>query len=256
MDNPLQRQAPHDARILVHEFARDLAYGVVEEYWKANFSVYISQGSQEIWQVYSPQSDKKYVTDNYFNKLIEDKWKNTPPSIYLLYVQRYLYKFGQYETLTDKAFTLLDKPHSPISIFISYSRRHSSALALLIEARLKIVGIPNPFVDKNLLAGDEWHGRLEKIISECNYFVILIGEQYDEGGNRIKTLDSEMVKQEIEWAEKYNKTIISIWHNCRIPRDVASSLTRFNAIQVEGESAEAYENAVNKLLNTMQYATY
>jgi hypothetical protein len=65
-----------------------------------------------------------------------------------------------------------------------------------------------------------------------------------------------MVRQEIAWAEHYGCTIISIWHGCKILRDVLPALIRFNAIEVANESAEAYENAVNKMLNSMQYATY
>src|SRR5262249_51031093 len=130
--------------------------------------------------------------------------------------------------LTEKALALLEQPAAPPSVFISYKRDQSSALALLIEARLRLAGNPNPFVDKNLTPGDEWHRKLEQTIKSCEYFISLIGP---------KTLESSMVIEEISWAKSARCKVISIWHGCSIDEKAPEVLREHHAIQVTGESA-------------------
>ncbi|NDJ76094.1 MAG: TIR domain-containing protein, partial [Chloroflexi bacterium] len=89
--------------------------------------------------------------------------------------------------------------------------------------------------------------RIKDTIKQSKFFVCLIGP---------KTLDSEMVRQEIQWAEESGCMIISIWHGCEIGDDCPEVLRERQAIQVTGESAREYETAVNTLLNSLGYSTY
>jgi hypothetical protein len=100
-----------------------------------------------------------------------------------------------------QSFALLDQP-APASIFISYRRRDSSELALLILARFKMLG-QEPFLDMSIEPGDDWETRLRREVAGRDYFVSLVGPT---------TLESEYVRQEILWALDAGKQIIPIWH--------------------------------------------
>jgi hypothetical protein len=155
-----------------------------------------------------------------------------------------------YYLLTSKAFDLLEEPTKPPSVFISYSRRKSSAFGLLIVARLQAKGMPNPFLDLMIEPGEEWHSHLEKIIQSSEYFVCLIADG---------TLDSPHVQDEIQWAEKAGLTIIPVWQpdftgTGNFPESVERIVKSKNAIRVTEESAEGYNSAVVRLLNRLGYA--
>lgn len=154
-------------------------------------------------------------------------------------------KNGATYKLSSKAFDLLNRPLTPPSVFISYRRRASSAFGLLLVARLKAVGVQNPFIDMNIQPGDEWHAQLENIVRGSRYFILLIGDG---------TLESDYVQQEIAWAlATPNVIIIPVLHDDlrqdSLPPDLASK----QAIVVERESAEYYELAVLKVLNRLGY---
>ncbi|MBN8639865.1 MAG: toll/interleukin-1 receptor domain-containing protein [Anaerolineae bacterium] len=149
--------------------------------------------------------------------------------------------------LTEKALRLLEKPSAPPSVFISYKRDQSSPLALLVEARLRLAGNPNPFVDKLIVAGEGWRERLKGTIEQSKYFVCLVGKD---------TLQSEWVQKEIEWAAEASCTLISIWHGCEMDETCPAALRERHAITVTGESAREYETAISELLNALGYATY
>lgn len=183
MDNPFEQPAPSDVIQRVHEFARDLAYGAAKGLWHSRIQ----------WQVLvNPEISKfgKVFADN-----LREKWDTKFPSEFLLLSFGYFTALGEEAgrssyLLTDKAFALLEKPTAPPNIFISYRRGESSALALLVEARLKLAGNPNAFIDKNLAAGEEWNRELEEKIRRSRYFVLLVGAT---------TLQSAHVLQELEW---------------------------------------------------------
>ena len=166
--------------------------------------------------------------------------------------------------LTTKAYELIDED-SPYSIFISYRRLDSSALALLVLARLKEHSLV-PFVDMALEVGGNWHADLEERIRACDYFIILLGR---------KTLTSDMTVKEICWAVDSKRTIIPIWHNyfgrtenfdltttvheCAAEWEdefilgkedlVKGVIQQTNAIRVTDESASGYNSAIVELLN-------
>jgi hypothetical protein len=254
VDNPLEQKPSADSIQRVREFARDLAYGVAIGIWNPPIRTTILGRTKEWSAEIEPEHFDGDIDP--FSKYVEEKWEDGPPSEYLMRSFGYLELYYDSEQgdraylLTEKAFSLLDVPTSPPSVFISYKRDQSSALALLVEARLKIAGNPNPFIDKNLVPGDEWHGRLEETIRRCQYFVCLVGRE---------TLKSPYVRREIEWAANApNCKIISVWHGCTMDEveDSPEVLRNRHAIQVMGESALAYENAISQMLNGIGYSTY
>ena len=168
-------------------------------------------------------------------------------SVFRLQRHGYTQQGELYEELTQSAIALIDETE-PYNIFISYKRSESSALALLVLARLKEHDLI-PFVDMALEAGGNWHADLEDRIRACDYFIVLIGED---------TLASPMTLQEISWALDAERTIIPIWHsgfdiNCdkwaEAPADVKDAIQATNAIRVTDESASGYNTAIVELLN-------
>lgn len=152
-----------------------------------------------------------------------------------------------YTRLSSVAVALLDEP-DPYNIFISYRRLDSSALALLVLARLKEHSLV-PFVDMALEAGGNWHADLEERINACDYFIILLGKE---------TLSSPMTVKEIQWAIQHSKTIIPVWHSGfdlkaekwnEVEERVKCAIRQTNAIRVTDESASGYNTAIVELLN-------
>lgn len=244
-DQFFEQTAPTSVIDRVHEFARDLAYGVANGWWGPGFFVTHFAGGRKEWQAdYTIEEGIET-----FDALISNKWGDKPPDQDLMVTFGYFTPHNaEHFGLTTKAFDLLNRPHRDPDVFISYKRDQSSVLGLLVEARLKIAGNPNPFIDKNIVAGEEWSKRLQEAIKNSRYFICLIGP---------KTLESPVVHQEIEWAEQYGCIIISIWHSgARIDANTPVSLSKRHAIVVTGESAREYETAVNELLNGLGYSTY
>jgi hypothetical protein len=261
-DDPRDYPPPTNFVDRINEFARDLAYGVNVGEWTPEIWVDDSDPRMEYWSsggspIYTANLttylDRKWPYD-------EARERNGHPSFSFLEAWGYLTFKHQINNakahlLAPKAFTLLQKPTAPPSVFISYSRKHSSPFALLVEARLRLVGVPNPFVDKNLVPGEAWLVTLEERVRQARYFVCLVGPD---------TLESPWVQKEIEWALEAKSVIITIWHGLKISDvDAAikalpffAELGRRQIIEVKGVSADDYETAVNRLLNALGYQTY
>jgi len=261
MVNPLKLPVPEDFVDKVDAFARDLAYGVLHGAWDIHVNAFRPNQANDFVLTESGQQD--------YSKQFWTKWRNgityLNPHFSALEARGYVdsFKSGSNDSsgapytgykLIPKAFELLDKPARPPEVFISYRRAESSAFALLIEARLRLVGNPTPFVDKNIQAGEDWAKRLQETIEASKYFIILIGDE--------KIWDSEWVQNEIRWAENAGCTIISVWHNGMLldSEQNKSSFPKVLAarqkIDVKEESALGYETAVNQVLNALGYRTY
>ncbi len=245
MENPLEIAPPEDKLERVSAFARDLAYGAIQELWPNMFSGY---------QLNAKGLELRIQRDEALRNLLSEKWQDDAPSHLLLATYGYFQEHQRADrgridyTLTQKAFDLLAQPATPPSVFISYSRSHSSALGLLIEARLRLAGNPNPFIDKNLTPGEEWNSQLEQQIAAARYFICLIGPE---------TIRSPYVRQELEWAEQYGCKVISVCHSGGvIDSNAPQILQHRHAIFVRGETALDYETAINQVLNALGYATY
>ncbi len=217
----------------VRLLAKELGLGVHKNLWNRDLEIRSNGGSADV-------SLQTYITRRWqyddFKQVLEPLQSHE-------YVERVRHDFK----LTHAAFALLDETE-PYNVFISYKRSESSALALLVNHRLKDSSVV-PFVDMALEAGGNWHADLEERIKGCDYFIVLIGED---------TLASPMTLQEISWALDAERTIIPIWHsgfdiNCdkwaEAPADVKDAIQATNAIRVTDESASGYNTAIVELLN-------
>ena len=254
-NTPLAEPVPDDPIERVHRFARDLAWGVNRELWKASFeSEFLSTWNENSWQ-YAQE-----IWGATEEKLGYPSFDMLQAFGYIVISTKYIsatgtrpmFPGGEYKTsaislmiLTEKAFSLLQKPFQSPTVFISYRRKVSSALGLLLVARLKMVGVSNPFIDMNIQPGDDWRAHLEQIVRGSRYFILLVGEG---------TLESEYIQQEIGWAlSTPNAVIIPVLHD-ELRQDVLPpELGSKQAVVVERESAEYYELAVVKVLNRLGY---
>lgn len=187
--------------------------------------------------------------DSQFHNYFCTRWvnSNVERKLELLRAHGYATAINSGYVLTESAFNLLDEVE-PYNVFTSYRRHDSSALALLVLARLKEHSLV-PFVDMALEAGGNWHADLEERIEKCDYFIILLGKE---------TLSSPVTLKEIDWSLKYVKSIIPIWHSGfdigdekwkELPAEVMNSIQQTNAIRVTDESASGYNTAIVELLN-------
>jgi hypothetical protein len=250
MDNPLTLPAPPDPVERIHALARDFAYGAVNRIWSTTVIADFTEGGR---------NNAKLVTlwgNDDLDSWLTEKWAEGFPSLDLLVAFGYFQPgdsgYGQqnYE-LMQKAFDLLARPAVAPSIFISYSRKVSSPFGLLIECRLKSAGA-SVFIDRSLDPGNEWHAQLEEKVRNATRFIALIGKG---------TLGSEHVANEMRWATKYNVLTIPIWQPGFDPNDpvFSTELRDFimsrHSIRVLEESAEAYYNATEALLNHLGYSS-
>lgn len=258
MENPLEQPTPDDVIDRVVVFARDFAYGVASGLWGTEIGI-SSSASGESWHHWE---DK----ERHFQNYAEHKWNENLPSIRLLQLFGYFSVYSQkskYEVHyvpTQLAFSLLQKPIKQVNIFVSYRRKESSALALLVEARLKLAdNMIGVFVDKDIPTQTRWEKYLKEQVENANTIVCLIAPE---------TLKSNFVRDEILLAIDTNTKIISVLHHgYTFPEKhthesddewkIIQELKEWQAIKVEEPvSAEKYEIAINRMLNDMGYSTY
>lgn len=202
MDDPLGLPLPKDPVQRLHRYAYDLAWGAVNEIWDAQLGYFRGELVGDTPRQYA-----------------QEVWNNAPPSLGLMMALGYVHVVREGNPilvqLTDKAFELLNQP-PPVSIFISYSRSVSSALALFIWSELRVDGF-TPFLDiRGIDPGDEWYSLLERRVKGSNIFIACIGP---------KTLESEYCQQEIRWAlETEGTRIIPVLHGGFIPEDIPGSI--------------------------------
>ncbi len=263
---------PKNQMLRIQTLAREMAAGATEGLWPVDVSTlesdpkdyknvkdYELRTSLDFMNSDLKNHSKHIVTlfmddlrlhtnklSNFFYYVVRRWDKNECPNLQLLEVNGYIElnkKTGL--TITKEAFNLLVKAE-PANVFISYKRSESSAFALLVLARLKTAGL-EPFIDLAIEPGDEWHSQLEERIKACNYFIVLLGKQ---------TLKSEITCKEIEWAIKYDRRILPVWHNrfkyvsgkWPVSNSIDAVINEKHAIRVLEESALAYNNAIVELL--------
>jgi hypothetical protein len=256
MENPLEQPAPTDPLERVQTFARDLAWGVLHAEWPHDIIVHVRRDGSRTYQ--TREIRITFSTHKRFSQCLSEKWHGNPPDPDLLNSMRFLRLKSRTPDeirgiiiekycLTKVAYDLLRKSVASPSVFISYRRESSSALGLLIVARLKAVGIPNPFIDIDIEGGDDWKKRIETMIRVSRNFVLLLAPE---------TLKkSEWVHYEIKIAlEMPDMAIIPIWHNGYSGEGMDTVIPgNRNAIHIAKESPDHYEMAIAKLLNKLGY---
>ena len=241
--NPLKESFPSDPIDRIARLARDLAWGSINHLWQARVEI---------------RHNKITATRGAYGGMLAeylDSWSDQLPAANLLVAFGYLKEQSTQNAsgvnivvgdLTQEAFTLLKQPPRMPEVYISYHRQHSSAVALLAMARMKLAGIASPFLDMNLNPGDALHNEQEERVRMSQYFVCIIAQG---------SLHSPYMKRELEWAlSQSTVNIILLWHGGFVPSyDYPPELTARNAIRVTEESAEAYHIAMMRLLNRLGY---
>lgn len=252
MENPIDNPRNPHATLQedVEDFIRDLAYGVVKLDWG-----FEHQGKKDILPYWASPRLAMDISDEKLS--FRNKWQNNAPHVEILLAYDYLEQIESTKTsntiprykLTSKAFDLLNRPAKRIRIFISYKRNQSSALALLLEARLRLRGVRDDhiFIDKSIAVGELWEERIKSEVAACDYFVALIAP---------KTLDSINVKNEIDWALAANKYVIPICHGGATADVLPDYLQALNVYVVKDESALDYEQGISHVLNELRFTTY
>lgn len=254
MENPIDNPRNPEATLQedVEDFVRDLVYGVVKLGW--GFSLNTHQNLFPDWM--SREYERNISADK---ENFRAKWDSNPPNVEVLVAYDYLTVYIpaprpgitiRHYKLTSKAFDLLDKPAKRIRVFISYRRnQYSSALALLLEARLRLKSVraDHIFIDKSIAVGELWEKRIKTEVASCDYFVALIAPN---------TLDSINVRNEIDWALAANKYVIPICHGGATADILPDYLQRLNVYVVKNESALDYEQGISHVLNELRFTTY
>ena len=260
MENPLELEAPTDVLNRTHAFVRDLAYCTIRNQIEPT----IRLDTDQKWLNF-PFKQSIYERSSYHNRLVE-KWTLDPSTKESDYLWALARSFGYIELspwtsnyplsaikefiLTPKAFALLEEPPIAPKVFISYKREYSSALALLIEAKLKLrdstIGI---FIDKLIKPGDDWAENIQMKIKDCRYFICLLApDSYAE---------SEWLRKELEWAYDAGCEIISVFHAAATLSDrYPAWLGKKQIIKVDFETAKHYESALDEVLVGLGYSTY
>lgn len=235
-----QRPLPTSPMARIRTLAKELAEGAIEEVWETPI---VAQKDD------LPGSERRRYVPLFesLQAYLAARWNNNYPDFTLLERNGYLERDVDTFEITQTAFQLVEEVLSA-SVFISYKRSESSALALLVLSRLKEKGI-DAFVDLTIQPGDDWQDHLKKQIEHRDYVVLLLGRE---------TLKSEVVLEEIQMALDKGLHIIPIWHNgfkyapeewVSLSPTVNRMLSTTHTVRVLEESALAYNNAIVELLN-------
>ncbi|MBI5931289.1 MAG: toll/interleukin-1 receptor domain-containing protein [Chloroflexi bacterium] len=229
MDDPLGLPLPRDPLQRIERFAYDLAWGAVNEKWDAFFGYFRGE-----------------ITGDGPRQYVQEVWDNNPPTLGLMMALGYMSILREGNPiqiqLTEKTFNLLNAP-PPVSIFVSYRRSVSSALALYIWSELRVDGF-TPFLDiRGIDPGDEWYNLLERRVKGSNIFIVCLGPT---------TLESEYCQREIQWAlETASTRIIPVLHSGFTPDDLPGSpfpeLQLKNVIYIPEETAAAIYTGMEQL---------
>jgi len=267
LDHVMQYPLPRNKIARVHILAKELAAGAIETLWDfERISLYRDRVESEDAALYvTPEllarlkaEDRGTVlvpVDDRLRRYFRERWGcpdfDNFPEFTVMLMRGYasLNQVSGAEgwlSILEPALDLLDKT-DPSTVFISYKRSESSALALLVLARLKEAGL-NPFVDMAIEPGANWKDFLKDKIESSDYVVLLLGKE---------TLHSPMTLNEIMWARAAKKVIIPIWHNdfqyrssdWQLLPDLDDVLTNTHTIIVQNESAGGYNAALTELLN-------
>lgn len=254
---PFSLPVPENRLERVRAFARELAVGAINDYWRDPFYARQTEQGANFWAT--------SYRDSLLGSYVLYKWGDRAPSRSPLVGSGYLryvppqsvpaadgspgaLTTGNEYYLTEKAYALVEEaPLSPI--FISYRNQESATFALLLLARMKAAGL-NPFLDvSSLRLGDKWDARLVDEVLRADYVVCLLGP---------RTLESDYVRKEITLAQEAGKRIIPVYHGgfavdgllARYGDEaVARVLEASQAIVVKEESTSEYHRVMVEVLN-------
>lgn len=239
---PFSNSIPSNPVGRVKAMVREIATGAMAGYWVPSFVVR--------WEV----DHIEWRIDGFplFNEYINAKWGEDLPNVNLLASAGYLENRLDTEYfLTPIAYGLIEET-AQVPVFISYRNSESSAFALLLLARMKMVGL-EPFLDvTGLRGGDDWDDILQAKVRESQYVVCLVGHS---------TLASDYVRKEIQMAHDLDKRIIPIFHNgyndalLRQAKNdgdsIAAILEERQGLLVQTEKTLDYNTVIIEILNLL-----
>lgn len=246
LNDPHKQPAPDDRIARVYAFALDLAWGYRKKLWGQQFV--ISQARSGEWW----HSQTNHESQSRLDGLLMGKWKSEFPEYVELHSQGFLDslkhgKGGPTVYLNTTALSLLEKqePTQPLKAFIAYKRSESAGLASFLEEGLENADFKvEVFTDKKIPLGDNWQERLEQSVRDCDVFICLFST---------KTLESDYVRDEINWALDSDSRFIPILHNgYKGEGDYAELLQKLQGPPVYEESIKAYEFTLIDLLRTLR----
>jgi formylglycine-generating enzyme required for sulfatase activity len=136
------------------------------------------------------------------------------------------------------------------SIFISYRRRDSAALATLLAKELTRRGI-RAFVDtRQIDGGGPFPSRLLRAIEQADVLVCLLGPN---------TLDSEWVREEVAHANKLGKVLIPVFQEMYVPPDTVTdehvaALLQSDGIHILDVRNIFVDQAINDLAKMIRHS--
>jgi hypothetical protein len=242
MQNPLEKPIPSQEQPILQAkaFAADLAYGALNKMWETEL----------------PSS---WSSKTGFGQFLVERWNNNFPEFNLLVSLGYLKTTNRLNTvqyiLTQKAFDLLETIPTDTKVFISYGRQEGSTFSLALQYKLSHLNV-SAFLDRELELGEEWHAKLETVIKNCDYFIVLLAPN---------TLESKFVRKEINWAFEAKRSCIPVWYadfsqqkhldnRKDIHDEVKNYIGAKNACIVEGkQKAAIYHDAITRIVNRLGY---
>ena len=154
----LHKNPPEGRGARIHEFATDLAIGYEEGVWDSRLFFVKLGGRVAHWSLVGADQHPDLL------EALQLKWtEDLLPDFDAMYSVGYFVQLSEKDCiLSERTLRLADAPASLLNVFISYKRDKSSAFALLLDSRIRYETNATPFVDFNLLPGDEWHAKLGK----------------------------------------------------------------------------------------------
>ena len=266
--NPLTEAVETDFQNRIDQYVRDFIWGVRNNKWSSYPMAIIGKGGAII--EYEPS-----FTSDIERTQFKQKWRRTDrPTASELWTWGYISERG---ALTREVFQLLYTPSTAPNVFISYRHKacSSSTLALVIEARLKLFGNNNTFIDKTMNAGDDLKERIDNGLNKCDVFVLLMDKEIFKSdwtiyeyqtavslGKKVITIvHPDVTNDDLHIIIKKGKKILDIKHadvrQDELDKIVAQGFDMGKLfIKCADFGAIKYENAINELLNVLGYATY
>ncbi|MCE2488998.1 MAG: toll/interleukin-1 receptor domain-containing protein [Anaerolineae bacterium] len=254
------RPLPANPMAQVRTLARELAEGASHGQWSPKLRLY--KGMRNDILEIRTENVRRYISERWQISPIEKyREQNVFPNqarvlFELLFAINFLREPADNRSLIfeieQRSFDLLEE-RDPETIFISYRRSESSAIALLTLRYLKLHNL-EAFLDLAIDPGENWHASLEEKIEFCDFMVLILGKT---------TLSSMNVCKEILWALTKEKDVIPIrqpdfdfdcieWPS-DLPavsrEEISKKVNLTNAIRVIEESALEYHKAMTALLN-------
>lgn len=129
---------------------------------------------------------------------------------------------------------------SNLKVFLSYARRDSSHLVKLLHDRLSAQNF-DPFVDMDLMAGEDWVQVIEQAVIDCDVFIPLLSQGW---------IESSFAQRELALATERQKQIIPVLAGDVMSSELPLTVTRYNWVDMR--DIETFERGFQVLLHALE----